>query len=156
MRAIPLFASAFAALVIPDVSGASAVSCRDVADALEGGKPPDQVATDLKVAAAYVKWCASVSPGCRRINDALTAGKTVDEVASDMDLPALVVRQCSQLRELGDWMQRSLNAGTGPLVPRVSALLDQVPHTWQASRCHVRPNVPAPNTSKPFHTNVCQ
>ena len=24
------------------------------------------------------------------------------------------------------------------------------------SRCQGRPNVPAPNTSKPFHTNVCQ
>ena len=39
---------------------------------------------------------------------------------------------------------------------KAAAAFSLASSTASPSRCHARPNVPAPNTSKPFHTNVCQ
>jgi len=124
-------------VVLPEGSAASAsVSCTEIREALAGGKTPHQVATELNMSAGQVRACTGFPRGdCRKINDAVAAGKSVDEVSSDMDLPVSWVRECTRaaLHELAAWMEGSLKDGTGPVVPRVRALLDQVPHTWQAS-----------------------
>ena len=132
---------------------ASAPPCRQIREALANGKTPHQVATELNVSAGEVRACTGFPRGdCRQINDAIATGKSVDELASGMDLPVPWVRNCARvaLRELGDWMERSLNEGTGPVVPRVRALFDRVPHTWQAStpNCGLStmPNLPAIET----------